>query len=249
MNTPPSIPDLNLQPPVTGERREESAANKLESHYDAGLVQRFKAGDESAFTEIIQRHYSRIRSVANRALHNQADAEEMAQDTFIRAHRNLGNFRGECTLAAWLSCIALNLARNRYWFNFRRHRHNTISIDKIAVDNSTLSLSGVLSDGRIGPREDAMTNDFVDLIAECMARLDAPHREILTMRTKLNLSYEEIAAKLAVNVGTVKSRIARARERLREVLRHRAPEFGREPGANDIFEPSRPMPDFRLAVA
>ena len=96
--------------------------NKIEAAYDAVLVERFKNGDESAFTEIIKRYYPRIRALANQTLHNQADAEEVAQDTFIRAHRGLVNFRGDASLATWLHCIGLNLARNRYWFFFRRRR-------------------------------------------------------------------------------------------------------------------------------
>ena len=223
--------------------------NKLEAAYDAVLVQRFNAGDESAFSEIIQRYYARIRSLANQTLHNLADAEEVAQDTFIRAHRALANFRGDSSLATWLYCIGLNLARNRYWFYFRRRRQDTISIDRAVVEGSGVSLAGVLSDGSAGPRGESMTGEFVTLISECMERLEASHREILTMRTLRNLSYEEIAATLGINVGTVKSRIARARERLRALLQQRAPEFGEESNITSFFEPVReqPAPGFAMA--
>jgi len=223
--------------------------NKLEAAYDAVLVQRFNAGDESAFSEIIQRYYARIRALANQTLHNLADAEEVAQDTFIRAHRALANFRGESSLATWLYCIGLNLARNRYWFYFRRRRQDTISIDRAVVEGSSVSLAGVLSDGSAGPRAESMTGEFVTLISECMERLEASHREILTMRTLRNLSYEEIAATLGINVGTVKSRIARARERLRSLLQQRAPEFGVESNVTSFFEPVReqPAPGFAMA--
>jgi len=222
---------------------------KAEAAHDAALVERFKAGDESAFNEVIQRYYPRIRALANQTLHNQGDAEEVAQDTFIRAHRGLANFRGECSLATWLYCIGLNLARNRYWFHFRRRRQDTISIDRPVAEGSNLTLAGALSDGSVGPRSESMTSEFVALVSSCMERLDASHREILTMRTMLNLSYEEIAESLTVNVGTVKSRIARARERLRELLRQMAPEFGQEATATDYFEFSRPLPTPSAAAA
>ncbi len=218
------------------------ARSKVESEYDAALVQRFKAGDESAFTEIVQRHYARIRALAQQTLHNLGDAEEVTQDTFIRAHRNLANFRGDCSLGGWLHCIGLNLARNRYWFNFRRRRQDMISLDQTTGEDGSLSLAGALSDGTTAPRAQFMKGEFVDLIAQCMQQLDAPHREILTMRNVLSLSYEEIATCLNINVGTVKSRVARGRERLRELLRDMAPEFGREATPADFFETDRSLP-------
>jgi RNA polymerase sigma-70 factor (ECF subfamily) len=223
--------------------------NKIEAAYDAVLVQRFNSGDESAFTEIIKRYYPRIRALANQTLHNQADAEEVAQDTFIRAHRGLAKFRGDASLATWLHCIGLNLARNRYWFFFRRRRQDTISIDQAVVEGSGMSLTGALSDGSGDPRAESMTTEFTSLIADCMSQLDASHREILTMRTMLDLSYEEIANNLRINVGTVKSRIARARESLRCLLLRSAPEFSRESAMSDFFEKSRPMIPPSFAVA
>jgi RNA polymerase sigma-70 factor (ECF subfamily) len=225
------------------------AAKKAEAAYDADLVRQFKEGDEAAFTEIIKRYYSRIRAVANQTLHNQADAEEVTQDTFIRAHRGLATFRGESSLATWLYCIGINLARNRYWFNFRRHRHNTVSIDRPLTEGGTTSLSGALCDDGASPRSESMTSEFVSLISRCLDQLDASHREILTMRSMLNLSYEEIATNLQINVGTVKSRIARAREHLRERLIQMAPEFGREWSAIDFFEVLRPLPSPAFTAA
>jgi RNA polymerase sigma-70 factor, ECF subfamily len=223
--------------------------NKAEAAYDAVLVQRFNSGDESAFTEIIKRYYPRIRALANQTLHNQADAEEVAQDTFIRAHRGLANFRGDASLATWLHCIGLNLARNRYWFFFRRRRQDTFSIDQAVVEGSSMSLTGALSDGTADPRTETMTSEFVSLISACMEQLDSSHREILTMRTMLDLSYEEIAEKLRINVGTVKSRIARARESLRTLLLRTAPEFSRESAMSDFFETIRPMAQPNFAAA
>jgi len=225
------------------------ANNKVEAAYDAVLVQRFNAGDESAFTEIIGRYYPRIRALANQTLHNTADAEEVAQDTFIRAHRGLANFRGDSSLATWLFCIGLNLARNRYWFFFRRCRQDTISIDKAVVEGSAVSLAGVLSDGKADPRTEAIASEFNSLVTTCMEQLDSTHREILTMRTIRNLSYEEIAAALGINVGTVKSRIARSREKLRALLLETAPEFGHESAVGDFFESSRPLPQPSFAAA
>ncbi|MGC4072380.1 MAG: RNA polymerase sigma factor [Nibricoccus sp.] len=87
--------------------------------------------------------------------------------------------------------------------------------------------------------QQTVTQEFTDLIALCMERLDARHREILTMRNILNQPYEEIARALGINVGTVKSRIARARENLRKLLSEAAPEFTAETEASEFFENGR----------
>ncbi len=222
---------------------------QAEAAYDAKLVQRSKAGDEPAFTEIIERYYPRIRALAQQTLHNEADAEEVAQDTFIRAHRGLANFRGDASLATWLYCIGLNLARNRYWYFFRRRRQDTLSIDKPITEGSTQSFAEVLSDGVSDPRKETIHNEFSGLVAAAMQRLDRSHREILSMRGTLDLSYEEIASILGMNVGTVKSRIARAREKLRTHLMQAAPEFGREAELADFFESARETPHGSVAFA
>jgi RNA polymerase sigma-70 factor (ECF subfamily) len=228
--------------PKSNQQADRQAEKKSEAAIDAELVQRSKAGDEPAFNEIIKRYYPRIKALAQQTLHNEADAEEVAQDTFIRAHRGLANFRGDSSLATWLYCIGLNLARNRYWYFFRRRRQDTLSIDKPVSEGSTQSFAEVLSDGVSNPRKETIQGEFSALVAAAMERLDRSHREILTMRGSLDLSYEEIAGLLGMNVGTVKSRIARAREKLRALLLQAAPEFGREAELAEFFESSRETP-------
>src|SRR5438105_3726280 len=121
-----SVPKPSLQ---SAERAARAATSQQEAEHDAELVRRFNAGDEDAFVEIMTRYREKIFSVALALLRNRADAEEIAQDTFIRAHRGLARFRGDSSLATWLHRIAVNLARNRYWYFFRRRRHATLSLD------------------------------------------------------------------------------------------------------------------------
>lgn len=210
---------------------------------DASLVRRFLAGNESAFTEIVKRHRSRIRALAYRTLHDDGEAEEVAQDTFVRAHRSLRHFRGDCSLATWLYRIGLNLARNRYWFLFRRHHQSTLSLDRNLGENGAFTLADTLAHGSRSPVFETSVREFVALVAQSLDRLDDRHREILTMRMTLDLSYEEIAANLGLNVGTVKSRIARARESLREMLHEMASEFERDAPTADFFEVDRVLPN------
>lgn len=215
----------------------------MEAEYDAELVRRFNAGDDKAFNEIMSRYYGRILGLALNLLRNRADAEEIAQDTFLRVHRGLSNFRGDSSLATWLYRIALNLARNRYWYFFRRRRQDSVSIDRPIGEESDATLGDFIATNHGDPAQQTVTNEFAELIARCMEALEPSHREILTMRNTLHLPYEEIARAMGINVGTVKSRISRARENLRQLLADSAPEFGIRDASqesDDYFLPSRP---------
>src|SRR5277367_3297354 len=107
--------------PSTGIYSRSSTAMQEAAH-DADLVRRFNAGDEDAFVEIVSRHRGKIVSIALSHLRNHADADEISQDTFIRAHRGLARFRGDSSLATWLHRIAFNLSQNRHKYHFRRRR-------------------------------------------------------------------------------------------------------------------------------
>lgn len=212
-----------------------------EALYDATLVQRFNAGDESAFVEIMNRYRGKTFSIALGLLRNRSDAEEITQDTFIRAHRGLARFRGDSSLATWLHRIAVNLARNRYWYFFRRRRQDSLSLDHAIGDGTGAegTFADLIAADTHDPAQENVRNEFTALVAACMEKLDKKHREILTLRNVLNLPYEEIGRMLHINVGTVKSRIARARENLRELLGEMCPEFKPAETGSDYFLTSR----------
>jgi len=185
---------------------------------DRILVDRFKAGDENAFDEMVTRYWDRIYGMVNQLLRNQQDAEEVTQDAFIRAHRALGSFRGESSFSTWLYQIATNLARNRYWYWWRRKRDRSVSFEAPLGTDSDTTLADVFPAEVVSPEAATVTQEFVDRVSAGMEQLSEKHREILILRNVQNLSYEEIAEILKISVGTVKSRIARARESLREKL-------------------------------
>ena len=185
---------------------------------DRLLVDRFKGGDEAAFNEMVARYWDRIYGMVHQLLRNQQDAEEVTQDAFIRAHRALGNFRGESAFSTWLYQIATNLARNRYWYWWRRKRDKTVSFDQPVSDDNATPLSEVFSAEVDTPGDITVTQELVDHIAVGMERISAKHREILILRNVKNMAYEDIAEVLNISVGTVKSRIARARESLRDAI-------------------------------
>ena len=185
---------------------------------DRVLVDRFKNGDQSAFDEMVTRYWDRIFSMVHQLLRNQQDAEEVTQDAFIRAHRGLVNFRGDSAFSTWLYQIATNLARNRYWYWWRRKRDKSVSFDAPVSSENDMTLADVIPAEVESPDDIAVTAEFVDRIGKGMEKISGKHREILVLRNIKNLSYEEISSILGISVGTVKSRIARARESLRAKL-------------------------------
>ena len=185
---------------------------------DTLLIERIKNGDAAAYNDIVARHYDRIYARVSQLLKNQQDAEEVTQDAFIRAHRGLDKFRGDAAFSTWLYQIATNLAHNRYWYWFRRKRDYSISLDQPLSNDGDLTLENVMPCEGENPAEAAVTQEFVNRVSECMAGLNEKHKEVLILRNVKNLSYEEIAQQLDISVGTVKSRIARGRESLRDLM-------------------------------
>jgi len=186
------------------------------AYQDDLLIERIKNGDNAAYDDMVSRYWDRIFARVHHLLKNQQDAEEVTQDAFIRAHRGLENFRGDASFSTWLYQIATNLAHNRYWYWFRRKRDFSVSLDQPLAIDVDLTLENVMPSEGETPSQAAVTQEFVDRVAECMNHLGEKHREVLTLRNVQNMSYDAIARELDISVGTVKSRIARARDSLRD---------------------------------
>lgn len=228
-------------PPATT-REARAAFSRREAAHDAGLVSRFKSGDQAAFVEIVSRYRERLSQVAWRLLKNHADAEEIAQDTFVRAYRSLALFRGDSSLYSWLHRITLNLSRNRYWYFSRRRQHLTQSLDCAVSDQSPSVYADLVASPSPGPVREATNREFAALVALCMGRLNNSQREVLILRNAKQCSYREIGQQLGIDIGTVKSRIGRARERLRTLLSetYAGTQRPAADAASPWFEPNRP---------
>ncbi len=249
MNTTASLPaSVRVSNRSSLDHAARRAASATEAAHDAELVQRFKGGDESAFLEIMNRYRDKTFLIARGLLRNPSDAEEITQDTFIRAHRGLAAFRGESSLATWLHCIAVNLARNRYWYFFRRRQQDTLSLDCALSEGSAATFTDLVATEDADPARAATTAEFSVLIDACMEKLPAHQSDILTQRNHLHRSYDEIAHTLGVTVGTVKSRIARARENIRALLADMCPEFADDAPLGEWFETSRNSGRLTLAA-
>jgi RNA polymerase sigma-70 factor, ECF subfamily len=203
---------------ATQPETDKAISKAQEVAVDRMLVDRFKGGDEDAFEEIVTRYWDRIFAMVNQLLRNAQDAEEVTQDAFIRAHRGLANFRGDSSFSTWLYQIATNLARNRYWYWWRRKRDKSVSFDQPIGTETETTFAEIFPADVETPEDATVTHEFVARVAECMEMLNEKHKEILVLRNVKNLSYEEIATILEISVGTVKSRIARARESLRDKM-------------------------------
>lgn len=185
---------------------------------DELLIERVKNGDLAAYNDIVSRYYDRIFARVSQLLKNRQDAEEVTQDAFIRAQRGLESFRGDASFSTWLYQIATNLAHNRYWYWFRRKRDQSISLDQPMGEDGDMTLENIMPCEGESPAEATVTQEFVDRVSACMHDLNEKHKEVLILRNVKNMSYDEIAHDLGISVGTVKSRIARARESLRELM-------------------------------
>lgn len=182
---------------------------------DSNLVSDYLTGHESAFVEIMVRYREKIFGCIFALLRNYADAEEVTEDTFIRAHRGLAKFRGNSSLAMWLYRIAVNLSRSRYGYFFSRPRRGSLALNGARSRRAEAMLVDLLADDAANPVQQPATPEFVFLVDRCIEMLSAPHREILTLRNCFHRSYDEIGALLGINAAAVKSRMARARMELR----------------------------------
>lgn len=238
------LSSIRTIPPATAPEQFAQDLNlpiKSDRAIDQDLVTRFLDGNEEAFIEIMARHRGKIYAAVLRLIRDHGDAEELTQDTFIRAHRGLGRFRGDSSLETWLRRIAINLSRNRYWYWFRRHRKDSMSMEAPMNSECPATFSDLVADIGQDPAQSTVAAEFAALVARCMKLLDPRQCEILRLRGSLDLSYEEISARLGVTSGTVKSRISRARMCLRIHLAEICPDFANDTAHNDWFLPSRAL--------
>lgn len=195
---------IEAQPPL----RRQSPLTQPE-RTDEELLDSARAGDEEAFGAFVRRHTATVHRWMARAV-GEGDADDMTQDVFLKAYRGLPRFRGEAPPRAWLASIADNAVKNRYRSRSRFRRIFAGSAD--ARPELEPAETGA------GPEDDARAGESRRLVAEALKSLEPEFRMPVVLRDLEEWSYEEIAVSLALPVGTVKSRIARGRGRLKEVL-------------------------------
>lgn len=181
---------------------------------DTLLVSRAQAGDHSAFDLLVRKYQHKVIGIAQRYVHDWAEAQDIAQEAFVRAYRALGNFRGESAFYTWLYKITTNTAKNYLVSQGRRPPSDDVPVD----DAMHLEAAGKLKEGST-PERELMRQEIERTVFEAVEQLPEELRTAITLREVDGLSYEEIAETMSCPIGTVRSRIFRAREAIDEKLR------------------------------
>ena len=184
-------------------------------------------GDQEAFAALVRLYEKRVLALTRRMCRNPADAEEAAQEAFLAAWQGLPFFRGDASFSTWLYRLASNASVDLLR---REGRHQAAAGPSLNDEEAPLDVA----DGTPGPQEAAERRELREQIEEGLRALTPEHRQVLLLREMHQLSYDEIADTLELDVGTVKSRISRGRRQLRKFLLEKGnfspPSASKEPG-------------------
>jgi RNA polymerase sigma-70 factor, ECF subfamily len=181
---------------------------------EAALVERCARGDEAACADLVSEHQRMVVQLAMNLLGDRDEALDLSQEVFLRVFRTIHRFRGQSSLRTWIYRIAVNQARNRHRFWRRRHRADQVSLDQHIATHGEF-----LSGGETTPDRVLAQKQLAERLEHALAALPFDQRTAIVLREIDGLSYEEIAFSLGVAIGTVKSRLTRARQALRLELR------------------------------
>lgn len=185
---------------------------------DAELIERCRHGDADAFTELYTNYGKLVFNLALRHLGNREEAADLTQEVFLRVHRHLSGFRGRSSLKTWIYRIALNRCRSR------QVRYRPLEQGLAEEGVPPAEAAPVLVESRRGPEERAVAAQVSARVLRSLRQLPRGFREAVYLRDLEELGYDEIALILRVPIGTVRSRIARGRERLRRLLQEEGEE-------------------------
>jgi RNA polymerase sigma-70 factor (ECF subfamily) len=177
---------------------------------ESALVQRCAAGDEAACTELVNEHQRMVIQLAMNLLGDRDEAVDLSQEVFLRVFRTIHRFRGQSSLRTWIYRIAVNQARNRHRFWRRRHR-----ADQVSLDDHLAKHGEFVSEGDATPERVLAQKELAARLQAALDRLPFDQRTAIVLREIDGLSYDEIAFSLGLAIGTVKSRLTRARQALR----------------------------------
>jgi RNA polymerase sigma-70 factor (ECF subfamily) len=187
---------------------------------EAALIAELQAGSEEAFSWLITRYHQPIYSLLARTVRDPADAADLTQEVFVKIFRGIGSFHGESSLRTWIYRIALHegLNQRRWW---RRHKQQEVTIEMETVDcesGEPARLKEMLVDPGASPYEMATHTETRERVEAALRQVPEPFRMALILRDIEGFVYEEVAEMLAVNLGTIKSRLVRGRACLRQLL-------------------------------
>jgi RNA polymerase sigma-70 factor (ECF subfamily) len=194
------------------------SAQESSNSDDAALAEACKNGELKAFECLVQRHQRVMLNIAFRMTGVYEDACDVVQDSFVAAWQKIGDFRGDAKLSTWLTAIVINLSRNRRQQTRQRERREAYSLNAPIPGSDDDSLPDPPSEApsALDRIEEAELRQY---LRRCMDALTTEFREVLVLRDMQELSYEEVGVALKLREGTVKSRLFRARETVKECLK------------------------------
>jgi RNA polymerase sigma-70 factor (ECF subfamily) len=195
-----------------------AAPDEVRSPYETQFIERLRQGDAAAFEILIAERSGEVYGLLYRLTENSEEARDLTQETFLRAFQSIRQFRGESDVRTWIYRIAINQARNRWRWWRRRRRDAMVSLDSDSAHGKQ-PLVNVLSSAREdSPEQETLAHERERALRKALRSLSLSYRETVILRDIEGFSYEEIAETLGINVGTVKSRLARGRQELRTRL-------------------------------
>ena len=174
---------------------------------DIVLVERVQQGDQAAFNLLVEKYQYRLAKLVSRYIHDQAEVEDVCQEAFIKAYRAIGGFRGESAFYTWLYRIAVNTAKNYLISQGRRPPKTDID-----ADDAVHIEAGAAMRETGTPEANALTRELAEAVTRAVEQLPEDLRVAITLRELEGLSYDEIAQVMNCPIGTVRSRIFRARD-------------------------------------
>ncbi len=188
------------------------------SDEDHDLVSLCIKGDLDAFESLVKKYEKKMFNVSYRIAGNYEDASEIVQDAFVSAYRSIKNFRGQARFLTWLTAITINLSKNRLKQLKARRAHEPMSVDEpVQTDDGQVAADPPSNEPTVLDRMERQ--DVQRKVRNCIEALEPEFREVIVLRDMQDFSYEEITNTLKVREGTVKSRLFRARETVKDCLK------------------------------
>lgn len=195
-----------------------AAALELRPSADTALLEKLRSGDAAAFERLVAERSGEVYALLYRLTADAEEARDLTQETFLRAFQSISRFRGEANVKTWLYRIAVNQARNRWRWWRRRRRDATVSLDGSDRPDQQSLTDRVRNEAVADPEQVTLAHEREEQLRDALLELRPSYREAVILRDVEGLTYEEIAATLQINVGTVKSRLSRGRLGLRKKL-------------------------------
>lgn len=187
-----------------------------DSNRDNLLIEQCLKGQQSSFSELIDKYKNLVFNLAYRMTCNLQDAEDISQEVFIRVYKSLSNFNPRYKFSTWLYQMTLNLCRDR----FRKGKIPSISLDTPPNEGDQKDFNSLIADPKNNLEETFLQAEQTNFINDLIASLPLKYREVIILRHLRDLSYEEMSKILNISLGSVKTRLFRAREKLREILKN-----------------------------